>query len=457
MRNVGIRLLTPALAILLPATVAVWPALADDGDRRAARVAVPPLEARARRAGLRLLEGRHLVLATDRPVRPGDGVEELPAVFDQAVVAWCRHYRLEPAAVADWRCFGCLMVDRERFRAAGLLPDWLPPFKNGFCDRNRFWLFDQPNPAYRRHLLLHEGMHAFTLTLRGLATPAWYSEGIAEYLATHRLEADQAGGLTFVPTPIPDRPADVEQLGRIEMLRELRAGGQAPSLAQVLAVAPAEHGSIADYAASWAAVALLANHPTSKDGFKALERGPLGPDFNDRLAGLPGWDASRAGRDFDAFTAEVDYGWDFSRQAIDWSAGEPLGGPRRFSVAADRGWQNVGVTLAAGRRHAFAARGRAGVGGVAAPAGGEVPLESEAEGITLEWYRGRPLGRLLIGQWQAAPADGGRPRFEILAEGSAGEFTAIAAGPLYLKLNAPPGRLATHRGELSVTIEPLGK
>jgi len=452
MRDVGARLMT-----LLLATAAVWPVAADDADRAAARVAVSPLEARARRAGLRVLEGRHIVLATDRPVRPGDGVEELPAVFDEAVAAWCRHYGVEPAATADWRCFGCLVVDGERFRAAGLVPDWLPPFKNGFCDRNRFWLFDQPNPAYRRHLLLHEGVHAFTFTLRGLATPAWYSEGIAEYLATHRLAADQASGLTFVPTPIPDRPEDVEQLGRIEKLRELRAAGQAPSLGQVLAVAPAEHGSIADYAASWAAVALLANHPTWKDGFTALERGPLGPDFNERLAGLPGWDASRAGRDFDAFTAEVDYGWDFVRQAIDWADGEPLGGPRRFSAAADFGWQNAGVTLAAGRRYAFVARGRVGVGSVADGAGGELPLESEAEGITLEWYRGRPLGRLLIGQWQAAPADGCRPRFEILAEGSAGEFSAIAAGPFYLKLNAPPGRLAAHGGELTVTIEPLAE
>ena len=146
-------------------------------------VAVEPLVRLAREAGLRLLEGRHLVLATDRPVRAGDGVAELPAVFDEAFAAWCRHYGMDPADHADWRCFGCLVVDRERFRAAGLLPDTLPPFENGFCDRNRFWLLDQSNPAYRRHLLLHEGVHAFTLTLRGLATPVWYNEGIAEYLA----------------------------------------------------------------------------------------------------------------------------------------------------------------------------------------------------------------------------------------------------------------------------------
>ena len=48
---------------------------------------VPTLEAltaTARRAGLRVLSGDHLVLVTDRPARADDGVEELPAVFDAA-------------------------------------------------------------------------------------------------------------------------------------------------------------------------------------------------------------------------------------------------------------------------------------------------------------------------------------------------------------------------------------
>ena len=51
-----------------------------------------PLVNQARRAGLRVLEGRRLVLVTDRPARAGDGVAELPAVFDQAFTSWCDHY-----------------------------------------------------------------------------------------------------------------------------------------------------------------------------------------------------------------------------------------------------------------------------------------------------------------------------------------------------------------------------
>jgi hypothetical protein len=67
----------------------------------------------ARRAGLRVLEGRHLTLVTDRPPRTDDGVEDLPRLFDEAFAAWCQHAGLDPAAHAEWRALGCLMMDRE--------------------------------------------------------------------------------------------------------------------------------------------------------------------------------------------------------------------------------------------------------------------------------------------------------------------------------------------------------
>jgi hypothetical protein len=418
-------------------------------------VDVYQLEAIARRAGLRVLEGRHLVLATDRPVRAGDGVHELPAVLDDAFEAWCRHFGMNSADHRDWKCFGCLVVDRERFRAAGLLPVRLPPFENGFCDRNQFWLIDQSNPAYRRHLLLHEGVHAFTLTLRRLATPVWYNEGIAEFLATHKLEpAGKFGELSFVATPIPDRPEDVEQLGRIEKIRELRSDGSMPSLEDVLAAPVGVHKSVADYAASWAAVAMLSFHPAYAQGFLEVQRGPLGPDFNTRLASIPGWDAERASRDFDAFTADIDYGYDFSRMAIDWSPGKPLTASRAVAVDAARGWQNSGLALDRGRRYAFKATGRVGLGVVEDTVNKKfITLEGEADGITFEWYRGRPTGKLVLGQWVEKP-DEGRPRFEILGEGAGGEFVAVVDGPLFMRLNGPPTRLKQRDGTISVTVRP---
>ena len=421
---------------------------------------VDALAALARRAGLRVLAGDHLVLATDRPARAGDGVEDLPRIFDEAWAAWCEHYALDPAAHEKWRAFGCLVVDRERFRAAGLLPETIPDYANGHCYNHRFWMADQSNPAYRRHLLLHEGVHAFTLTLRSLDTPPWYTEGIAECLATHRLDDDTTDGTAgrFVSTPLPQRAADVEQLGRIEKIRALRATGECPGLADIFATPGANHRDLSAYAGSWAAVALLSLHPRHAPAFAAAERGPLDGTFNQRLMQMTGWDGDQAERDFDAFTDEIDYGYDFTRSGIDWTSasGRPLDSRQTISVAASRGWQNSGWSLRKGSRYSLQAKGRCTIGTLTkAAAEPSLLLETEANGISLRWYRGRPLGRLLVAQWVENPDDGGRPRFVVLATGAEGTFTAATDGVVFCKLNDPPGELADNDGQLTVEIEPM--
>lgn len=440
-----------ALTLLLAAAVAS--ARADDTDAPSHDA----LAARARRAGLRVLGGEHLTLVTDRPARDGDGVDELPDVFDTAWVAWCEHYGIEADRHREWRAFGCLIVDRERFRAAGLLPDAIPDFTNGHCHADRFWLADQSNPDYRRHLLLHEGVHAFTLTVRRLDAPTWYTEGIAEYLATHRLDGVD-GRRRFVSTPMPVRAADVEQLGRIERVRSLRVAGRCPGLEEVFATTAAEHRDLSDYAVSWAAVALLARHPRHAAAFAAAERGPLDATFTQRLTTSSGWDAALADRDFDAFTDEVDYGYDAVRSAVDWSSGRPLAARQLVAVDGGRGWQNAGWSAARGRRYAFEAEGRCTVGFVnddeTATPGEPRRIESTADGISLRWYRGRPLGRLLVAQWLEAPPGGGRPRFVVLAEGGGGSFTAAIDGPVFLKINDPPGELADNEDRLDLEIKP---
>ena len=447
MRFHSLILVTVLAATLSP----VPPSAGVDIESGSIDTSVDALAASARRAGLRLLEGEHVVLATDRPVRDGDGVDDLPRIFDEAWAAWCRHFAIDPAAHREWRAFGCLIVDRERFRAAGLLPETIPDFANGFCNRDRFWMADQSNPAYRRHLLLHEGVHAFTLTLRSLDTPPWYTEGIAECLATHRL--DDEGG--FVPTPLPLRAADVEQLGRIETMRALRASAACPGLDDVFETPGTNHRDLSAYAASWAAVALLSHHPRHAAAFTAAERGPLDAAFSRRLAETAGWDGSQATRDFDAFTDEMDYGFDFSRSAIDWSPGRPLDTRQTVHVEAGRGWQNCGWSIRKGTHCSIAVTGRCTIGFLeGTPPASPVRIETEADGISLRWYRGRPLGRLLVAQWVEQPDDGGRPRFVVLATGSKGEFTAATDGVVYLKLNEPPGELSDDDGRLGVELTP---
>jgi len=415
---------------------------------------VDALMASARRANLRVLEGEHVVIITDRPARAGDGVEDLPRIFDAAWDSWRLHFGLDPKQHRQWRALGCLVVDRERFRTAGLLPAAIPDFANGFCARGRFWMADQSSPAYRRHLLLHEGVHAFTLTLRSLDTPPWYTEGIAEFLATHRLEGETDPAGRFMPTPFPLRAEDVEQLGRIEKLRALRAAGACPGLDEVFATPGVNHRDLSAYAASWAAVAMLSLHPTYARAFAEAERGPLDSAFSTRLTQAAGWDTARAERDFDAFTDEIDYGYDFTRSLVDWSPAKPLDTPQTIEVDSRRGWQNSGWSLTKAARYAVKATGRCTIGSLPGdPPAGSVRLESEAAGISLRWYRGRPLGRLLVAQWMDNPNDGGRARFVVLAEGDRGLFTALTDGVAYCKLNEPPGELADNDGHLAVVLE----
>jgi len=426
-------------------------AVADESDA----ASLQALAASARRAGLRVLEGDHLVLATDRPARAGDGVEDLPRIFDEAWAAWCEHYALDPAAHREWRAFGCLVVDRERFRTAGLLPETIPDFANGYCHGHRFWMADQSNPAYRRHLLLHEGVHAFTHTIRSLDTPPWYTEGIAEALATHRLDDRDGTPGRFVPTPLPERAADVEQLGRIEKIRALRAARACPGLSDIFATPGANHRDLSAYSGSWAAVAMLALHPRHAPAFAAAERGPLDANFNERLMDATGWDGDQAERDFDAFTDEIDYGYDFNRCGIDWDSGPPLDSRQAVSVDARRGWQNSGWSLRKGARYSLEATGRCTIGFLeGTDSVPPVRLETEADGISLRWYRGRPLGRLLVAQWVEHPDEGGRPRFVMLATGRGSEFTAATDGVVFCKLNDPPGELADNEGHLTAEIAP---
>ena len=82
-------------------------------------------------------------------------------------------------------------------------------------------------------------------------------------------------------------------------------------------------------------------------------------------------------------------------------------------------------------------------------------LESEADGISLRWYRGRPLGQLLMAQWIAPQASSrGQPRFVVVATGANGIFKAPTAGVLYGKVNDPPGELADNAGVLDIEIRP---
>ena len=89
-----------------------------------AAAAAPPVDdARAAAAGIRKLPGKRLTLYTDLA---GEEIDRLPAVFEQAFPQWCRYFGVNESDHADWHVTGCLMKDKARFVAAGLLPADVP-------------------------------------------------------------------------------------------------------------------------------------------------------------------------------------------------------------------------------------------------------------------------------------------------------------------------------------------
>lgn len=88
-----------ALLLLVAGALGLPDRIAADEPPQGALVDVGRLEATARRAGLRIVTGKRLVLVTDRPARDGDGVDDLPRIFDAAFATWCDHYALDPQTV----------------------------------------------------------------------------------------------------------------------------------------------------------------------------------------------------------------------------------------------------------------------------------------------------------------------------------------------------------------------
>jgi hypothetical protein len=178
-------------------------------------------------AGIRKLPGKHLTLYTDLP--PGPAADELPRVCDAAVPLLCEYFGVDPTKVAEWKIVGSVMQDKERFVGAGLFTPDLPDFPNGFSRGSQVWLFDQPSDYYRRHLLIHELVHAFMTRWLGGAGPPWYMEGMAELLGTHRWAE---GKLELAHSP---RTKDeVPYWGRVKIVQDEFAANRGMLLTHIM-------------------------------------------------------------------------------------------------------------------------------------------------------------------------------------------------------------------------------
>jgi hypothetical protein len=395
-------------------------------------------------AGIRKLTGKHITLYTDLPVGNA-AVDELPGVFDLAVPQWCVYFGVDSAKIADWKVVGCVMKDKERFLGAGLYDENLPPFPHGFARGSQLWLYDQPSDYYRRHLLLHEGTHAFMNRWLGGAGPPWYMEGMAELLGTHRWEG---GKLTLAY--VPRSKEEVPYWGRVKVVKDEFAAHRAMPLLQIMAYNSQAHLRTEAYAWSWAAAALLDQHPRTQAAFRELKSrtGDRTNDFSKQFYDSVKEHWREIDEDWQVFVTECDYGYDFARAAIVRKAASELpAAGATVTIAADRGWQSTGFKLRAGQAYQLIASGRFQV------AKDPKPWPCEAGGVTIGYHRGRPLGMLLAAvNDEETPPGALTPLVAPQPIGAAGTITPETSGTLYLRINESPAGLADNAGTLNVRI-----
>lgn len=397
--------------------------------------------AAASAAGIRQILSGHLTLFTDLP--SNEEVDTLGDVFDQAFGQWCAYFGVDAQQQRAWRVRGYLMKSRGRFQAAGLVPADLPEFTTGYAEGDQLWLYDQTSPYYRRHLLLHEGTHVFMASLAHGAGPPWFSEGLAELLATHRFEA---GHLTL--NYFPRSRDEVPKWGRIEIVQTGFAARRAMSLSKIFSYGNRAHLETEPYGWCWAAAAFLDGHPRYQARFRRLHSMAGEQNFADQVTRVFADDWQRLNEDWQLFVANLDYGYDFERMNVEFTRGVPLGaGGARATIAADRGWQSSGVQLEAGKTYRVRASGKYQV------AQEPRPWQCEPGGVTIRYYRSLPLGILLA----AVRADDAGPNDPsgLLKPIVVGLETTLAIdrpATLYLRINDSAGSLADNAGSLEVEI-----
>ena len=394
-------------------------------------------ERRAGQAGLRKVVGRHLRLYTD--VRPGDAVDELPVVFDAAVQQWANYFGVSADRVRGWRVQAYRIKDRSKFSALGLLPSARPDFEHGFATDKECWLVEQPSEYYRRHLLLHEGTHAFMYSFLGSTGPGWYMEGMAELLGTHRWHDAE---LTL--RAMPRTRAEAPMWGRIKVIRDAYREHREVRLAEVLALDPRRSFTTAEYAWCWALCKFLDADPRWGPPFRELHARVNEPDFENhfRESFQSGW--SDLIFDWRAFVATVDYGYEATRMAVLHKSPKPIEGEATVDIDASRGWQSTGWLLRSGRQYRLTATGRYQI------AADDAPWMCEPGGVTIDYHAGRPLGMLLAAYRGADDQSIAAPIGVGLSHTLRPKRDAI----IYLRVNDSPAQLSDNQGTLRVSILP---
>jgi hypothetical protein len=196
--------------------------------------------------------------------------------------------------------------------------------------------------------------------------------------------------------------------------------------------------------------AFLDGHPRYQARFRQLPALVLDDDFNARFLKLYADDWRDLELEWRTFANELDFGDDLARGAIEFTPApsETREGVTTLRIAADRGWQNSGVVIEPNTTYRVLARGQYEV------AQEPEPWICEPGGVSIEYYRGRPLGQLLAAVRPAdASAADAKSFLQPIPVGLGTRIRSSKRGTLYLRINESPAKLADNRGELEVAVE----
>lgn len=178
-----------------------------------------------------------------------------------------------------------------------------------------------------------------------------------------------------------------------------------------------------------------------------LSRAVEAEDFLGKFRELVGDQWAQLAEEWQVFLANLEYGYEAERMAIDFTPGEPPAeGWNLVKIDAARGWQNTRLRLPAGSLCEIRARGRYQVA--------EEPRTwwCEPGGVTIRYYQGKPLGVLLAAVRPDAPAQGPSALIRPLAIGLGSTFTVEQSGTLYLRVNDSAGELDDNAGSLDAAV-----
>ncbi|NJN14450.1 MAG: hypothetical protein HC813_02110 [Planctomycetes bacterium] len=121
---------------------------------------------------------------------PREEAEEFGRVLEAAWPQFKKRFGGEPKLKKEERLTVRFLETREAFEAAIRADRTEPPAAGGYYwpGSKSAYFYRQPSAYYTRTLLLHECCHQFHFLVRTRNTnplAAWYTEGLAEYLAAH--------------------------------------------------------------------------------------------------------------------------------------------------------------------------------------------------------------------------------------------------------------------------------